>query len=117
MTAEVEGVEINNAISLPQLRFVQSTDWREDARCASLPKDVFFSYSDSNKGGPRNQREIRVRKARAVCRLCPVIDKCYEFAVKNNEPHGIWAGTLPEQRKYLYKRFRKTGILESLPKF
>lgn len=113
MNAEVEGEE-NNHISFPQLRFVMSTDWRDDARCAKLPKDVFFAYSNDLV---MKERQNKINSARAVCRECSVKDKCYEFAVKNNEPHGIWAGTLPDERRRLFKLFTKTGILETLQEF
>ena len=102
-------------VTLPQLKHVMSIDWRSEARCAKLPKEVFFNYSTS--GMKKTQIESRTKAAKAVCRACPVKEQCYEFAVLNNEPYGIWAGTLPEQRRQLYRRFTQTGILEKMPTF
>lgn len=34
-----------------------------------------------------------------ICRGCQVRDLCFDFAVKHDEVHGIWGGTLPEERR------------------
>lgn len=112
MTPDETG-EVLDRVSLPRLRHVMGTDWRDFARCAKLPKEVFFNYAST--GMHRKYVKSRISAARAVCRACPVRDKCYEFSVKNNETHGIWAGVLPDERKRLYQVFKKTGILEKMP--
>lgn len=122
MTYEVEGKESKTKISFPQLRFVQNTGWRDFARCSKLPKYLFFDYNESFRTGNKGKKQsgdrlLKIKTARAVCKLCPVKEECYEFAVKNNEPYGIWAGTLPEERRILFTDFKKTGILETLQKF
>jgi WhiB family redox-sensing transcriptional regulator len=109
----VEGEAIN--LSLPTLRNVMSIDWRNHTNCAKLPKSVFFDYNSKNVS--IRERKERTEYAMSVCRDCPVKQQCYEFAVTNCEPHGIWAGTLPDQRKALYKTFTSTGVLETLPAF
>lgn len=109
----VEGEVVN--LSLPSLKYVMSIDWRDEANCASLPKSVFFDYN--SKDASFKERKERTEYAMGVCRECPVKEQCYEFAVRNCEPHGIWAGTLPDQRKSLYKSLTSTGVLETLPAF
>jgi len=109
----VEGEVIN--LSLPSLKHVMSVFWRADAKCASLPKSVFFEYN--SRTVTNKERQERTEYALGVCRECPVKEQCYEFAVRNCEPHGIWAGTFPDQRKALYKSFVNTGVLETLPVF
>ena len=37
---------------------------------------------------------ITVDDAEALCYGCPIIKQCYDFAVANNEQHGIWGGIL-----------------------
>lgn len=106
-----EATGIPNPVTFPSLQHVMGTDWREYARCAKESKDVFFDYIWLNK---RKERRDRVNNAVSMCLACPVRTKCYEFAVLNNEPHGIWAGTLPDERRELYKDFKKTGILKPL---
>ena len=115
MTLEDIGGVGESTITLPSLRHVMGIDWRDEARCAKMPKEIFFDYN--NIKHKKKEREQRTRTAKAVCRICPVKEKCYEFAVRNNEQYGIWAGTLPDERRRLYDILRKTGILESLPAF
>jgi len=115
VTTEVNGGVVESVITLPSLRFVMGTDWRDNARCAKMPKEIFFEYNSIKY--KKKEREQRTRTAKAVCRICPVKEKCYEFAVRNNEQYGIWAGTLPDERRRLYDVLRKTGILETLPAF
>ena len=102
-----------NLVSFPTLRHVMKLDWRGDAMCGRLPKSTFFDYN--SLGLKKKEKERRVKVAMSACNACPVRSQCYEFAVLNNEPYGIWAGTFPEDRRKLFASFRKTGILEPLP--
>lgn len=104
--------ELTN-LSYPVLAHVMDTDWRDHAACAKLPKAVFFDYTMPHV--PLTQRKEYKSLAITTCQSCPVIDKCYEFAICNNESFGIWAGMTPDERKPIAVRFRATGILESLP--
>jgi hypothetical protein len=89
-----------------------STGWREYANCVKLPKNVFFDYN--SVGLKKGEKKERIGTAMNACNSCTVREKCYEFAVLNNELHGIWAGTFPSDRRILFAKFKKTGILEPL---
>lgn len=102
-------------LSFPTLKHVMGTDWRDDARCAKLPKKVFFEYNSQEIDN--NTRKCYKNLALDTCKNCPVIKQCYEFAICNNEKFGIWAGLTPDQRRPIVKRFKETGTLESLPSF
>lgn len=111
MTAEVMGEDIlvNNKMSLPGLVFVGTLGWRDDASCKKLNKSVFFDYNAI--GVPTKvQRQYKATALR-TCATCPVREKCLEFAVKNNEKYGIWAGTLPNERAQLHLEFKSTGTV------
>lgn len=43
-------------------------------------------------------REKAIKTARTICKRCPVIDECREFALENGEQFGIWANTSPAER-------------------
>jgi len=134
MTTPVKGIGEGEQISLPSLKHALSVSWREFSACAKIPKDVFFEYrvnshKDRVLSTPTSNLKVvddsvDVRQTRAhnghlalkTCGTCPVRSDCYEFAVKNNERFGIWAGTTPETRDRLYKEFCATGTLVSLPK-
>lgn len=98
-------------MSLPSLKFIGG-NWREFASCHDLPKSVFFEYNSVSI--PFSKRRHFKGIATRTCEKCPVRSECYEFAIKNNEQFGIWAGLTPEQRKPISAKFKNTGILETL---
>lgn len=47
---------------------------------------------------------------RAICAGCPERKECLDYALKEQIPHGIWAGTTPAQRGFGQGfKNRKTG--------
>jgi hypothetical protein len=36
--------------------------------------------------------------ALAACRMCPIQEQCFTYALEANEKHGIWGGSLPTDR-------------------
>lgn len=110
MTASFVGEDVAPiTASLPGLSFVGTTDWRDDAKCKTLPKAVFFDYNAI--GVPTKVQRQYKATALKTCATCPVRDKCLEFAVKNNEKYGIWAGMMPKERLELYEEFKSTGTV------
>ncbi|MEV5168234.1 WhiB family transcriptional regulator [Streptomyces werraensis] len=55
--------------------------------CRLLP-DAFFS--DNSR-----ERDAAVR----MCRTCPLLEACAEYAIAEREPHGVWGGTTPADRR------------------
>lgn len=71
--------------------------WVQDAACAQVDPELFFP----NKGGCS-------APAKLVCRRCPVMEECREYAVTSPTLlDGIWGGTTVMQRRELR---RKRGI-------
>lgn len=64
--------------------------WYGDALCAQVDQKSFYP----EKGGS-------TAPAKAVCRRCPVQTACLEYAIANDEPHGVWGGMSPKQRRRL----------------
>ena len=54
-------------------------------------------------GGYGTEYNNQIAEAKAICRLCPALRECREWAVEAHEPFGIWAGTTPEDRKKIRK--------------
>lgn len=63
-------------------------DWQQDALCAQTDPEVFFP----DKGG-------NAAVAKQVCASCPVSQQCLDYAIANDEPHGIWGGLSDRQRR------------------
>lgn len=66
--------------------------WQERALCTETDPEAFFP----EKGGS-------TREAKSVCAACEVRAQCLEYALANDERHGIWGG-LSERERRIYKR-------------
>lgn len=64
-----------------------SDDWK-DAACRGLATSLFFPTTGESSS-----------EAKAVCRGCPVRQKCIDFAVENGEKFGIWGGLSEKERR------------------
>ena len=76
-----------NAVVLPTPT-VEGWDWQLRARCRGADSAVFFSPH----GERGRARARRVAKAKKVCRDCPVLKACRDYALASGEPHGVWGG-------------------------
>lgn len=82
-------------VSLP----TPSTDnwgWQEAGACRDADPELFY-YAE----GERSQSKTnRVLSAKAICKTCPVTQKCLNWALMVPESFGIWGGKTPEERGY-----------------
>src|SRR6202042_1689620 len=62
--------------------------WQDDAACRGKEVVLFFGPD----GERQPEREIRERKAKAVCAACPVRAECLNYAVSRPEKYGTWGG-------------------------
>ena len=78
----------------------RSTDqWMAAAACRGASPADFFTPLTAELRATRRRRE---RRAKAVCALCVVRERCLEYALRRNERHGIWGGlTWPERQRLL----------------
>jgi hypothetical protein len=51
-----------------------------------------------------DEHQFQIRQAKAVCRKCPLIAHCMEFALETNDQHAILAGTTPAERNIIRHR-------------
>ena len=63
--------------------------------------DVFFPTSQV-------ELEQRLERLRQICGSCIHQTPCRTFAINNQEEHGFWGGTTPEERSHLINR--ESGI-------
>ena len=71
-----------------------------DARCADgagTMTPLFFSEQIDD-----------IARAKAICGLCPMIEPCFEGALRRREPWGVWGGQLFLNGKVLAQK-RKRG--------
>jgi WhiB family redox-sensing transcriptional regulator len=53
---------------------------------------------------PEQHNHVLGEYAKKVCAECPVEEQCLEWALQNDEQHGIWGGTTPKQRMRIRKK-------------
>lgn len=75
---------------------VAAPDWVSDAACKGMDASLFFP-----------ERGEGVSQIRAVCRTCPVAQRCLDYALENNEKHGVWGGTSERRRRVLRRELRE----------
>jgi WhiB family redox-sensing transcriptional regulator len=72
--------------------------WQDRAACKGPQAEVFFPPSHLER---KEERELRERRAKAICASCPVKRPCLDYALRIREPHGIWGGLNELERKQL----------------
>ncbi len=71
------------------------TAWMADGNCRLHPPATFFP-SDG----------VGVDRARKICKDCPVVATCLEFALDERIDHGVWGGCSERERRRILKRRR-----------
>lgn len=80
-------------------------DWRDSAKCAGVPTDLFYP--------PRERYQPDADNAKAICRgkdgrpECPVRWACLWEAIDSDEEHGIWGGLSHRERNAAVRKWRK----------
>jgi len=74
--------------------------WRQQAACLDADNpDVFFP-----KHGYGNTEKLE-RAAKAICAQCIVQPECLDYAVRTNQPEGVWGGLNDDERRTYRKRW------------
>jgi WhiB family transcriptional regulator, redox-sensing transcriptional regulator len=84
-------------------------DWREVAACREADPDVFFPVGTT---GPALRQ---IEAAKAVCRTCPSLDPCLEFALRTGQDAGVWGATSEEERRAIRRARRRALARSSSP--
>ena len=71
--------------------------WRDVASCRDTDPDLFFPIGTT---GPALEQ---IESAKAVCRACPALEPCLEFALATNQESGVWGATSEEERRRMRK--------------
>ena len=79
-------------------------DWRDQARCLDEDPDLFFPIGST---GPAI---VQANRAKQVCRQCPVIEDCLEWALRNYQDAGVWGGTTEEERRVMRRTATRTTV-------
>ena len=85
------------------LRFVEQTldTWQIKASCRGPHAEMFFPPAHAERKEEKLQREDM---AKSICRSCSVRAECLDYAIRIQEPHGIWGGLNEMERKQMTDR-------------
>lgn len=72
--------------------------WMVDAAC---------QYVDPYLWHPSKGDSPSAKQARAICRGCPVVDQCREYAISRGEMHGVWGALMERERRGLIAQRRR----------
>jgi WhiB family redox-sensing transcriptional regulator len=82
-------------------------DWRDFAACRREEPELFFP---KGKTGPW---QLVIAEAKSVCRRCPVVDECLQWALEAGTEFGVWGGRDEDERRTM--RARRTRRPEPEP--
>jgi WhiB family redox-sensing transcriptional regulator len=68
--------------------------WQDRAACKGADVVLFFGPD----GERQPERDIRERKAKALCGACPVRMECLGYADSRPEKYGTWGGLNEDER-------------------
>ena len=83
--------EVRSQVAVPAR---PSWAWQDAAACRG--KDTLLFFGPDGERQP--EREVRERKAKAVCASCPVLAECLAYAISRPEKYGVWGGLNEEER-------------------
>ena len=73
-------------------------NWRIRAACRGPETALFVPPANAER---RDERDARERRAKSICRECPVRTQCLDHALHVGEMHGIWGGLNESERRGL----------------
>ena len=50
------------------------------------------------------------KEAKKVCHICPIEKRCLDYAIRNDEEHGVWGGMTHSERIRERRRRKLIGI-------
>jgi WhiB family transcriptional regulator, redox-sensing transcriptional regulator len=71
--------------------------WSRQAACHDVSDTMF--YPERGRG-----MMLAVKAAKRICAGCPVRRPCLNYALANDERHGIWGGLSEPERRKLKRR-------------
>ena len=80
---------------------VRALPWADRALCAETDPELFFGDTPHTYTTVNGDRTMT---AKAICRRCPVIVACREYAMADPHLEGIWGGMTDRERAALRAR-------------
>lgn len=77
--------------------FIKLSEAQEEVMVWPCKSNPYFymdydGYGFENEEGHGDFKALTIDECESLCHGCPLLKLCYDFAVKNEEPSGIWGG-------------------------
>lgn len=82
---------VTEMFSPPAHPYDTNPDWQKDGLCTGQGPALWFP--------PRGTPISQIAKAKAICRQCPIRQKCLDYALYHGDRYGIWGGTTEMERR------------------
>jgi WhiB family redox-sensing transcriptional regulator len=84
----------------------RDTDWMLQGACTREDPETFYPH---RKAGAAHNNDLSPAEdvAVAICRQCPQVNRCAEYALTTREPYGVWGAMTEAQREAIYRRARR----------
>lgn len=86
----------NDQGSVPETK--RKADWRDTAACRGEDPETFFPT------GTEGAWKLVINEAKAICRRCPSITDCLNFAIDEGISDGIFGGLTERERAAVRRR-------------
>jgi WhiB family redox-sensing transcriptional regulator len=73
-------------------------DWRASGACSRVDPELFFPVGENKEA--REQAET----AKWICRRCPVVSQCLEWALETRQDVGVLGGKTEAERFAIHRR-------------
>lgn len=93
---DIQGLVSLSAAHMPA--FEAGVDWRHRAVCREEDPELFFPIGNT---GPAL---LQIEEAKSVCRRCPVIEQCLQWALESGQNEGVWGGLSEDERRAMKRR-------------
>jgi WhiB family redox-sensing transcriptional regulator len=74
-------------------------DWRHEAACRGAEEPDLW-----HPAGSTGLALLQIREAKAVCRGCPAMERCAEYALDRRITDGVWGGLSEDERRSILRR-------------
>jgi WhiB family redox-sensing transcriptional regulator len=82
----------------------EAMDWRHRALCRDEDPELFFPI------GTTGPALVQIEQAKAVCRRCPAVQPCLDWALSSGQDSGVWGGLSEDERRALKRRQARTRV-------
>lgn len=73
--------------------------WKAAAACRGQTALFFPPLQQRHRNTPTPEAMVQIRKAKAICAQCPVLEACGAYVRSFKHQPGIWAGTTERERR------------------